>query len=88
MYCTVPRVQVYQYILIPSKYLRYLGKRNGAGEPAGEGALLYENKDTFQGTFTGAITNREEPLEIYSFIPSEYDIQCKKRQHVKTYVTC
>ena len=34
-------------------WFRFLGKKNPSGLAEGEGGLMYENKDTFQGVFLG-----------------------------------
>ena len=39
---------------------RYMGKKTASGEAAGEGVLIYENKDSFQGIFNDGILNRWE----------------------------
>ena len=39
-----------------------MGKKTAGGEAVGEGVLIYENKDSFQGIFNDGILNRWEIL--------------------------
>lgn len=49
---------MYIYIFKYDLIYRYAGKRDEAGRPTGEGVLVYENKDSFNGVFMDGILNR------------------------------